>query len=301
LNEYSVNFKVSGDVYKECKDENEKLKFEVNILKSQIQNNNEHSFITQVRNKRLEILSKQKIEIEEENKLLKNKIICYEIDEKKTSAKISVIEEKLKVFEQENSILKINVDSIVNSKNSLESDLIELQNKLKAKDEILNYQLIKIKELEIESSVNNSKILETSLIKFKQTKIQSLKQSFRLESSEHENLENEHKIIDKSLKTLYEYSKLKLNAVVESNRFGFYFYIKEIKLVIDQLVEKTKKLNKQLGNSVNDNKHFKNFNCDLSIENAELLYEISKLKKQLANQQFRENSASGETKTELIV
>jgi chromosome segregation ATPase len=36
LNEYSDNFQVSETVYKECKNENEKLKFEVEHLKSQI-------------------------------------------------------------------------------------------------------------------------------------------------------------------------------------------------------------------------------------------------------------------------
>jgi chromosome segregation ATPase len=451
LNEYSDNFQVSETVYKECKNENEKLKFEVEHLKSQIQTNTEPSFITQVRNKRLETVLQQKTELETENNTLKYQIAQYEINvqdlnkkiqkyeeeisanetksnllreeiqklieakslvtenfenlKNETNTKIIDIENKIKLVVQENTTLKTdlsqknieieklsneiksfieknkkiqdtvtsleqslfkatndtttqneikalkdslnekntligqlnenhhikiksieenhknllethqnvisdyeiklnNLKNVLNyheaknndltdSQSSLEANLSDSQNNLKAKEEILNSQSLKINELEAESLENDKKIkILTLTITNLEKEVNELKDSGRLKTSEHVDLENERIKINEHLKSLYEFSKLKLNEVKdetmgdgEANQFENYVYIDEIKKAINQLEEKIRKLSKHLDRSQHDNTYLRDFNHQLSIENAELRYEITKIKKKEENQQ----------------
>jgi len=452
LNEYSDNFQVSETVYKECKNENEKLKFEVEHLKSQIQTNTEPSFITQVRNKRLETVLHQKTELETENNKLKDQIAQYEINvqdlnkkiqafeeeistndnksnllreeiqklieakslvtenfenhKNETNSKIIDIENKIKLVVQENATLKTdlsqkNIDQeklsneiksfieknkklqdtvtsleqslkfkatndtttqneikalkdslneknmligqinenhqikmksieehnknlleahrneisdyeikfnnlknmlnyheaknndLTESQSSLEAILSDSQNNLKAREEILNSQSLKINELEAESLENDKKIkILTLTVTNLEKEVNELKDSGRLKTSEHVDLENECIKINEHLKSLYEFSKLKLNEVKdetmgdgEANQFENYVYIDEIKKAINQLEDKIRKLSKNLDRSQHDNTHLRDFNHQLSIENAELRYEITKIKKKEENQQ----------------
>jgi hypothetical protein len=112
----------------ELKDSNEKLK-------SQIQKINESLFITQVRNKFLDIVLQQKDQIEAENKSIKEQLI---------QLNVKIQENKFELDEKNN---KINLSQ--NELNKLLGENIELKTKLIKQDKILFLLEEKSKKLKL--------------------------------------------------------------------------------------------------------------------------------------------------------
>jgi chromosome segregation ATPase len=127
--------KLSNLKYNELKDNNEKLK-------SQIQKINESLFITQIRNKFLDIVLQQKDQIEAENKSIKEQIIQlnvkiqenkFELEEKNNKINLSQVE--LNKLSDENTKLKTKFIKLDKNFFLLEEQLKEKSKKLKLNEE----------------------------------------------------------------------------------------------------------------------------------------------------------------------
>jgi chromosome segregation ATPase len=242
--------KSSNLKYNELKDSNEKLK-------NQIQKINESLFITQVRNKFLDIVLQQKDQIEAENKSIKEQLkeckiklteldskIQFELDEKnklvekntsistdfnnlkiETDTKMNELDQQINSLEQENSTLKTSLGEKINQ---IENLITEMNTCLESNLVTVNKRVVAFNEKKYATPNSN---YEPNLSGFL-NKINKLEMDKEQKQNEINTLQSSVNNLEQNILSLNEHSFIRINELERENS--------QLKISLDEKINENK-------------------------------------------------------------